>query len=154
MTTQLPTSLMIERINKIGEKCWQHPNADVVDFEPLRTEEGYPLGGTKVADMNRFRLQVDGVTTLDGELLAKGRVRIICNKHRQNRFLEDAAFDNKTFDPGKVVTLHQIERQLKVFVRLCNGRLYNKSWRGKRVTYNPVLHKVTVRKAKSSLVNH
>jgi hypothetical protein len=147
-TAEFETELA--RLNKLGDTCWQKPEADIVDFEPLRQEGGVPMGGTKVKDMDRFRLQVDGVTSLDGELLDNGRIKIIWNGHRRNRFLEDVAFDNKKFDTGKVVTFHQIERQLKVFVRLCNGRLKNASWRGKRVTYNPVTHKVKIRVAKAS----
>lgn len=134
-------------LNKLGDTCWQPGHADIVDFEPLRQEGNAPMGGTKVKDMDRFRLQVDGPTMLDAELLPNGRLKIIYNGCRLNRCLEDSAFNNKSFDPGKVVTFHQIERQFKVFVRLCNGRLKNASWRGKRVTYNPVTHKVRVRKA-------
>lgn len=137
----------LSRLNKLGESCWQIGRASIVDFEPLRLANNAPMGGTKVKDMDRFILQVDGPTLLDAELLSNGRLRIIYNGCRLNRFLEDSAFNSKVFDSGKIVTFHQIERQFKVFVRLCNGRLKNKSWRGKRVTYNPVTHKVNIKKA-------
>jgi hypothetical protein len=136
------------RLNQLGKTCWQRGRAMIVDFDPLRMENGAPCGGTKVDDMDRFILQIDGPTMLDAELLPNGRLKIIYNGCLRNRLLEDAAFNNKKFASGKIVTFHQIERQLKVFVRLCNGRLNNKSWQGKRVTYNSVTNKVRVRKAK------
>ena len=105
--------------------------------------------------MQRFRLQrrtsqpgtqkFETCTFLDGEVISEDHVRIIYNACQQNRSLEDAAFNNEKFSSGKVVTFYQIERQLKVFVRLANGKLNNLSWRGMRVTYNPVTHKVKVR---------
>ena len=137
----------LDSLNKLGETCWQIGHAYIVDFEPLRAENGCPMRDTKVRDMDRFILQVDGPTMLDAQLLSNGRLKIIYNGCRQDRCLEDAAFNSKTFDKGKIVTFHQIERQFKVFVRLCNGRLKNASWRGKRITYNPVTHKVRIRKA-------
>lgn len=138
----------IARLNKLGATIWYGAVALIQNFEPLRQKDGTPLGGTKVKDLNRFSLQFDGGTGFDAEILENGRLKVIWNGCKRDRFLEDAAFNNKTFDKGKVVTFHQIERQLKIYARLANGRCKNKTWRGKRVTYNPVTHQIRVRVAK------
>lgn len=141
------TSTQIARLNKLGATVWFGVVALIQDFEPLRKKDGTPLAGTKVKDMDRFSLQCDGVTAFDAELLENGRLRIIWNGFERDRFLEDVAFNNKRFAKGKVVTFHQVERQLKVYARLANGRLRNVSWRGKKITYNPVTNKVKIRAA-------
>jgi|TARA_Y100000296_G_C5121892_1_gene230831 hypothetical protein len=150
MTTPIQDQYAAElaRLNKIGATCWQRGEASIVDFEPLRMNNGAPMNGTRVRDMDRFRLQVDGPTMIDAQVLPNGRLKILYNAcRRPERSLEDEAFNNKRFDKGEIVTFHQIERQFKVFVRLCNGRLNNASWQGKKVTYNPVTHKVRIRVA-------